>query len=238
MSNLRITILTAVSPLPANHGGSLDIWNRILALRAANVAVQLVLLGDKVLSDSDLSTLRKEGVSLLSSQPKRGFLYWVRTATLLSVMPLFAARREFHGQAQRDLFRQIVAFRPDAIMLESIDLFRLGQRIRKSTGLPLFLRSHNIEHTYKKSQIVGTKGLSRYRTWLDLRRICKFEYAALKQCQVVFDISVDDMEYWKQKGLSNIVYLPPVFFFSDTIRPSARPDSTSVSLEISTIQIT
>jgi polysaccharide biosynthesis protein PslH len=74
--------------------------------------------------------------------------------------------------------------------------------------LPRFVRSHNIEHAYWQRLLKAAKGASRLKLALRLRHLERFETDVLRTARQFFDISTDDLAYWRSRGLTNGVWLP------------------------------
>lgn len=207
----RVTVISVYPPLPATDGGRLDVLNQLKALVRHGIEVQLVLVNDNRLSQADHNALMQVCTSIVQANPQRDMLYWIRTAILLLDRPLFVARRSFVGKAMSRVLSLTAAFDPDAILCQSLDPAHLAQRIARQLGLRLFLRSQNIEHQYKTDVVRQTRGIRRIRGILDRLHLRRFEQAALTTSERFFDISVSDLRYWQSNGLTNGVWLPPVF---------------------------
>jgi len=207
----RVTVVSVYPPLPATDGGRLDVLNQLKALVRHGVEVQLVLVNDDRLSQADHDALMHVCASIVEANPQRDVLYWMRTAVLLLDRPLFVARRSFFGTAMSRIMSLTSAFDPDAILCESLDPAQLAQKLARRLGVRLFLRSQNIEHQYKADVVRQTRGIRRIRGILDRLHLRRFEQAALATSKRFFDISVGDLQYWRSNGLTNGVWLPPVF---------------------------
>jgi hypothetical protein len=79
-------------------------------------------------------------------------------------------------------------------------------------ALPLFVRSHNVEHRYMAQQARAAYSLRSTAAWNVARiGLKRFEARVLKSANWVFDVSYDDMKYWKANGVAHISWAPPAF---------------------------
>jgi glycosyltransferase involved in cell wall biosynthesis len=77
--------------------------------------------------------------------------------------------------------------------------------------IPLVYRSHNIEHLYMRRQAEAAKtGRDRLAWTVACIGLRRFESSVIRQAGWVFDISIDDMEVWKSRGVRRISWMPPL----------------------------
>jgi glycosyltransferase involved in cell wall biosynthesis len=114
-------------------------------------------------------------------------------------------------KSRRKLDESIEAFAPDAIWLDGLWPGAFAISLAKLNGLQYFYRSHNIEHRYMARQAALASSMS-YRVRLLLTRIGlqRFERKVVLGASRVFDISIDDLTYWKSRGLGCGTWLPPI----------------------------
>lgn len=102
-------------------------------------------------------------------------------------------------------------FQSEIIWVEGPWSSGLAIYLSKELGIPLLYRSQNIEYQYMKSQIDATLGkVSQFRLKLLFSGIENFELNAMKHSSHIFDISCDDLLWWRERGIINNSWLPPL----------------------------
>jgi hypothetical protein len=167
--------------------------------------------------------------SVIEATPKRDSRYWARCALLLNDRPLFAARRTPTDTELNHIVEKVKAFGPHAVMGFCLDNVPMILALRDRCQVKALLRSQNIEHFYKVKQHKLSGGRQRLRSYFDLLGLKTFEYKALKAVDAFFDISVTDLKFWQNEGLSNGHWVPPIVMSAASSRlhgnfPSAKFD--------------
>ena len=224
---MRLVLICNEAPYPATHGGRVDVWRRLCAMRAAGAEIFLVFWsGDRV---DELPTR----VALERMQEEVSDLaYFVisrtagaRISRLLRLFrwPSHVASRVLSRDDELALLQRIANFQPDAVWLDSIYGGLLATTVTDQLGLPLFCRSHNIEHLYMEKQIKKASRLRDRAVWsLNLLHLKTFEFSLLRRASRYFDISRDDLQFWCGSGVTNGEWLPPMIdaqFASDLSLP-------------------
>ena len=98
-----------------------------------------------------------------------------------------------------------------------------AMRLQSQLRVPIVYRSHNVEHTYFRRQ---AQAASRPRDKITLLLasvgLRRYQRRLMDAAHVVFDISLDDMEYWTGLGVTNIHWLPPIAELALTEPPDER----------------
>ncbi|MBV8465238.1 MAG: glycosyltransferase [Burkholderiales bacterium] len=207
---LRLAIVCNEVPCPPTHGGRADVLRRIRALTAAGVDVaQLVTWcaeGENVPALQDYGIHADASVFPISrGWPARAR----RLAGLLANSMSVVIRRRSHADLAQ-LAERARARGVNAVLLDGLFGGELACALAQRLDVPLFVRSHNIEHQYLRDQYRAASGRTRLKFWLAARCVYPFEYRTLSSAQAVFDISVDDMVFWRARGLGNVHWLPPI----------------------------
>lgn len=124
--------------------------------------------------------------------------------------PSYIASRIPRAAEWRGLMARIGSFAPDLIWLEGVHPCWLALELKRKLALPLAYRSHNIEHRFVAEQARLAQSL-RQRLALTLGA-WGLEAAELKlhrQAGRVYDISADDLIYWRRRGFANNEWLAP-----------------------------
>ena len=213
---MKITVVALEIPFPPNHGGRVDIWRRLQVLSALGVSIQLVCWSKGELQEDikcalmevveTLHLLRFNGTSI-SSLAKR--------ISFLPRYPLEISSRIVYGENLKKLRSAVEAFHPDLIMIDQLHGCMVGRYLHNHLGVPLVLRSHNIEHLYYKNLYASAQGIRKILRLLSLNGLERIEKATLKECDAFYDISVDDLGYWQSQGFANGKFLPPLINPSD-----------------------
>lgn len=129
----------------------------------------------------------------------------------LGRMPSHASARLPRGRLRAEVLQRIRAFHPAAIWLDGLWPGAFARLVSRHMKLPYFYRSHNIEHVYMARQAALAKSMSyRFRLRLALIGLQQFEERVIQGAAEVFDISMDDLAYWRTRGLANGHWLPPI----------------------------
>jgi hypothetical protein len=146
---------------------------------------------------------------------------------MLRGVPSHVAARAVYGEERAEIARAAKKFTPDAILLDSLYGGLLALDLSAELDIPLFYRSHNIEHLYFAGQVASAKRWQDRLAWsiarLNLRR---FEYKIMRTARVCFDISTDDLGWWAKQGIKAAQWLPPLS--EATISPPALSEATPI----------
>jgi hypothetical protein len=184
--------------------------------------------------DGAVEALGADVDSAISAVVRAKFFYPIRRSLLLTIVrlarsfwvPWHVSARDPDTETFGRLYESIRIFKPDFIWLDGPWLGVVGERLSDKLELPWLYRSHNIESIYMRGQ---AKLAVRLRDRLALHLACiglkRFETRAILRSVAVFDISVDDLQYWKGLGMRHVYWLPPLpeLAFRD------RPDTLIVS---------
>ncbi|MGD1856608.1 MAG: glycosyltransferase [Leptolyngbyaceae cyanobacterium] len=213
---MKITVVALESPFPPIHGGRVDIWRRIQVLSELGVSIQLIYWAKSKLSLENEQKLAKvvdtshmlklNGTSLFSLIKKISFFFRY---------PLEISSRMVYGQALKELKAAVKSFAPDVVMIDHLHGCMAGRQLSRFLQVPLILRSHNIEHLYCKNLYNSAQGHRKLIRLLSLNGLEKVEKDTLKECSAFYDISVDDLEYWRSLGFKNGRFLPPTINLSE-----------------------
>ncbi|MFV5702414.1 hypothetical protein ACM55F_11135 [Flavobacterium sp. XS2P12] len=219
---MNILIVANEFPYPANHGGKVDILNRILAFKNAGHRVFLItwqgIKKGNVPTDDEKRFLEQYVDKLIVLDILRN---WIRFVSLL-IYPSLVAARFISEKKYKEILNESKAFSPDFIFIDNIYGALIGQKLKEDLKLPIGVRLHNIESSYMKGQYLLSKGL---KTRLSILGAClhlkSFEKGVISKSDAFFDISIDDLKYWTNKGFNHGHWLPPILSKSDLhIKPT------------------
>ncbi len=212
---LRLVVVAQEFPYPPIHGGRADVWRRLQAFKALGAKVALVCwyeAGKTDPTDAELQAVHAV-VDELVLFPKHGGAMNValRLGRIALGTPSHAAARVPPGALSGAALTQLKAFNPQAVLLDSPYGGVFARRICELFHLPLFYRSHNIEHQYFLGQARAAVRLRDKLAWhLACLHLYRFERGLQFQAKVCFDISADDLLFWKTQGVNTGYWLPPL----------------------------
>ncbi|MEM7793148.1 MAG: glycosyltransferase family 4 protein [Cyanobacteria bacterium P01_C01_bin.118] len=207
---MKITVVALESPFPAIHGGRVDIWRRLQVLSELGVSIQLVYWAKTQLNLEDEQKLANVvNTSHMLKLNGTSFSSLLRKISFFPRYPLEISSRMVYGQALKDLKATARKFAPDVVMIDHLHGCMAGRQLSQYLQVPLILRSHNIEHLYCKNLYASAQGHRKLVRLLSLNGLEKVEKDTLKECRAFYDISVDDLEYWRSLGFKNGRFLPP-----------------------------
>lgn len=212
---LRITMLAGEFPYPPTHGGRADTWSRIKALRQQGVQLQLIcwfspLWGGKPLPEHE-ALVRQYVDDLIVLPITLGPAALLRRLLLLPIWPSHVASRAPTRAVWHDLLPRVRRFAPQGIWQDNLWGGAAATYLERHLHIPRWVRSHNIEFQYMNAQRRLARGLGeRLRLWMTCMGLERYELDNLRSARCVFDISVDDMAYWRKRGVTRNQWLPPI----------------------------
>jgi len=215
VADKRLIVLTNDLPYPPNHGHKVDQYHRWRAFAAQGWRLRLICWrspNDPPVSPEDERVLRDtfEAVDVLPI-PHSPRALAARIARL-GRYPSHVASRIPDAATLKRLTGEAMAFAPAAVVIDNIYGGVLGERLAQACGVPMILRGHNIEHRYFAQQAAATSDRRAKLAWtiacLGLER---YEDALVRRAAWTFDISADDVAFWRGRGVERISWVPTVF---------------------------
>ncbi len=190
-SNPILHIVTFAVPYPANYGGAIDAWNRIVALSEAGVSIKLhCFLYGAFRSQSRI----REVVDEVHYYPR---VVW--PALFSKGQPYIVASRK------SKLLLKRLQQDNDPILFDGIHTTGYVNDLK---GRTLLLRAHNIEHQYYGQLADEAKGVKSHVFKREALCLRAYEISNAKTFDAVFAISPKDHEWYHQQGAASIL-MPP-----------------------------
>ncbi|PCG14744.1 glycosyltransferase [Sphingomonas adhaesiva] len=209
---MRIVHVLHEFPYPANSGIRCDMGRRLAAFAQLGHPVFAIgwLAAGEVPVPEDVAAFEALTDERVLLRVGAGTAERLRRVWNLRRHPSYIAAR-IPPKAEREaLIERVRAWRPDLIWLEGAHPSWLALELSRRLGVPLAYRSHNIEFRYVAEQARLAPTL---RQTLALRAgtwgLEAAEARLHREAARVFDISVDDMAYWRSRGLDNASWLAP-----------------------------
>lgn len=207
-------------PYPANHGGRVDMWRRLNALNQAGVPVHLVCWSDGPVSPEVDDALKSVCQSVHHLRYKRGPVWSLMKLLTFVRLPAPLVTRWVLPADVRELVSLWDTRRIAAVMQDGLMAGALASKLSGLLRVPLWVRSHNIEHHYWRAQLQRATGwVNRIKLQGRLFALERFEKACIAQAQHVFDISANDARFWREQGHRSVHWVPPVA----TLKPPCGP---------------
>jgi hypothetical protein len=213
---LHLLVVAQEFPYPPNHGGRADVWRRLCALKELGCRVALVCW----YNDDEARRPTSASIEAVAATVDRLECFAIRRGLVSDVLRLarVAAGLPSHvasrilGLGERRRVEDLVrSFCPQAVLLDSPYGGHAALSVAQQFALPLFYRSHNIEHRYFRGQAGAAATLRDRLAWtFACLGLEKFERSVLGHARHYFDISADDLEFWKGQGFSAGSWLPPL----------------------------
>lgn len=227
---MKLTIIAMEIPYPPIHGGRVDIWRRIEAFKKLGVETQLVCWKAEEPKAEDLAKLQNSvsNLQLLNFTGKTVSSFLRRGVDLLH-NPLGITSRRLNEGKFGQLSEEVQRFQPDLLLIDGIHAAALAQRLSAKLNLPYVVRSHNIEHQHRDALFRAATGKQKLPAFLTVRNLKALEFATFQNALAFFDISVDDLSFWKEEGFDNGYFLPPLAQ-SESDRSESRVDSATFDI--------
>lgn len=208
-----IVIIANEFPYPPTHGGKVDVWRRICALKELGARVCLIAWADPQVTQDTASTDAVRAVvdELILLPFHDGVLHKCHQLYRSLFLPRSVSNRSLTNPRFSALLSKVKNFGPDIIFLDSVYGYLLAEKLVKSLHIKLYYRSHNIEYVYLKKQFLLAKKLPDKIKWFfNARGMEAVEYKTIKLASQFYDISFEDLVFWKDKGFNHGHWLPPV----------------------------
>lgn len=213
----NIVVFSFDFPYPPNRGGRADIWRKIVAFRKLGHRVFLVCWrhdsSSHPISEKHIAEVRQQTDGLAMFPIRRGMVGFAYRLARLPQLPSHVSSRVLTTEQRKKLHLSLKDFAPDILWTEGPYPAEEALLSRKVAPQARFIyRSHNIEHQYMQKQSQVSLGL---RNKFTLRLACiglkKFEKKAMCSAEKVFDVSVDDIDIWKnEEGVQHSQWLAPL----------------------------
>lgn len=210
-SHPKLTVVSQEIPYPPIHGGRVDMWRRLRAFRNSGVRVQLMCWSDLPPDKPARQALGGMCEAWLVFKLKQSWPARLRTLARILKAPSPVGSRELSAREHSDAWSAVRSFAPDAIWLDGLYGGELAMDLVQAFRAPLLTRSHNVEHLYWHDQYELSSGVAqRLKIIGRLLSLERFELSMLRASRYFYDISVDDLAYWRSRGLQNGRWLPPL----------------------------
>jgi len=212
---MRVLVCTPYMPYPPRGGGRADIWRRVQAL--TQLGHQVMLLhqheaeGPRAPLPEHFAEMDEVLTGRFSFAVERSRLRTVRQLLGMWRKPWDVAKGVPSGAVLDRMERAVADFAPEMVLLEGPWLGELGRRFAAQYDAPVVYRSHNIEHLYLKRQAQASRSVRNRIAWrLTTVGLKRYELMMMRNAALVLDISLDDLEFWRAQGVSDISWLPPL----------------------------
>jgi hypothetical protein len=208
---MNVLIVAQEFPYPANHGGRIDIWNKMMSFKLQGHKIMLVtwteIVKGDVPSEESIIAVRHVVDDIILIPIRRDFK---RVFNLLKY-PSFVSARVIDNGDFLEYLDRVKVFMPDFVFVEQIYAGNIGMKFSQALGVPCGVRLHNREYEYMSGQLKLAQGLRRKLSiYLACLHLKKFEELIIKRCDAYYDISQADLDFWKEKGFKNGYWLPPI----------------------------
>ncbi len=232
----RIVVIHNECPVPANHGGRIDVYRRLLALREAGVEVTLIYWQD-VAAHGPLQPQHRAQLDGLVARhlalDMRGSKLDLAARILGSPWcPSHVRARQPRPAEWQRVLTMLQGVPHDGILLDSLYGGLLAVRLQQHLQLPLLYRSHNIEQHYMRKQADSAVGWrKKLPIALNLMALPGYERSIVQRSLAFFDISDTDLQWWQQQGLRHGHWMPPIMD-SGTARTLSPTDGWSPTCDV------
>ncbi len=227
-----MTLVCHDIPYPAIHGGRIDMWRRIKAFSQIGVELQLICWFDRVPHYEEIAEIKK----YVSSTYFIPFQYSLCAKTYrffnLFRYPLEVTSRLVRGQNLNHLVSQVHAFKPHIVWLDGIHGGDVASQLSQYCNIPIVTRCHNIEHLYYQRLFSSAIGTSKLKRYLSVSHLEQYEKSLLKNSLLFYDISTEDLKFWKSHGFRNGRYLPPLMEFNQNINENYQDNNQCSQYDI------
>lgn len=216
-------------PYPPTNGGRTDVWSRLNAFKKHGVELQLICWQSsryQPMSAEQTQVLKTIVADLHVCNINFDIKSLLRRLWNLRKYSSQVASRVLIGKRFFEVVDYVKDFGSEAVWLDTIYGGVLAQKLCATLKIPLFTRSQNIEHYYFKQLIAAEQNLfNKLKLYLTTLHLKKYEFEILRGSKCFFDISMDDLNWWRSKGVSNGYWLPPFVLNGDAYKQCAVDES-------------
>lgn len=221
---MRILVCAAYVPYPPKGGGRADIWRRIEAFTRLGHSVMLLhqydTAGSLVPGPADFEAMDEILAARFSYRVKRSAFRTLRQLLGMPWRPWHAAKAVPSGDDREAADSAIDRFSPDLVWLDGPWPGEIARRTAARLRIPLVYRSHNVEHVYLRRQAAASPSpRNRVAWWLAAAGAKRYQLKLMGAADLVADISLDDLAYWREQGVASLCWLPPLPELALTGRP-------------------
>lgn len=210
---MKITLVCHDIPYPAIHGGRIDMWRRIKAFAQIGIELQLICWFDKIPQRHEVAEIKKYVDSTYFIPFKHDLCSTGYRLLNLLRYPLEVTSRLVVGEQLDRLVSKVRAFKPHLVWLDGIHGGDVASKLSHHFDIPIVTRCHNIEHLYYQRLFSSAIGTSKLKRFLSVSHLETYEKSLLKDSLLFYDISAEDLKFWKSHGFKNGRYLPPLMEF-------------------------
>lgn len=196
MNELKVWLVAHQVPYPPNHGGRLDMWNRIVALSRRGVRLRLVTWADEEVTEEQLEHMREHVEDVA--------VYRRNRAPFLALHPRYPTTvisRALPRSAYNAELKEARVASADVVFLEGLFGAIFAISLARDLGVPLVYRSQNVEHKYVEALLAAeTDPISKARLFSNVLRTRNLERRVRRESSLVYDISQEDRDAWREDG--------------------------------------
>lgn len=209
---IKITVLCHDNPYPPNHGGKIDMWNSLLALKKCGAEIQIVTWNyDDTTKDEKIKSL-EIFPNQIHIKISRKFIFRLKKMVKLILYPWFSVVRMPDGLELNQITNKIIEYKPDVILLHGWHGALLAFHLIKKIGVPLFYRSQNVEYIYMHKQRIQAIGIrANIVGIISQLHIKNFEYKIMMKATKNYAISIEDYELFRNYFFINSDLIFPFF---------------------------
>lgn len=211
---MKMTIVAMEIPYPPIHGGRVDVWRRVKMLAEQGTEIQMICWSREMPNAETLDVIYQYVKDFYPIIYQRGLDVYLRRVFDLFLYPLEVTSRILRGEEWKQLIDSVRCFQPDVIFCDHIHSGWVASRLSKALERPMIVRSHDIEHLHYRYYLQCAKGYKKLVRLLSLNHLEAYEKSLFKQSLAFYDISKDDLKFWKDQGFNNGYFLPPLIEFS------------------------
>lgn len=190
---LRLVVIAHDFPYPPNHGGRVDMWNRILALKRMDIPVFLIAWSKE--------EIKEEALKIISQYVDDYLIFSLNTSPLIVLDPInpsFVVARKIEVSLYKNLLDKVQVFQPTYVLLDGIAGGILAEKISEYFCIPLSYRSHNVEYEYAKAlSKAENKMVYKIARWLNIYKTFLYENKIRSLSQLIFEVSICDKQHWE-----------------------------------------
>lgn len=225
--DINLVLIAHDIPYPPNHGGRVDMWNRIMALSLCGVRIHLVTWSDLQITPDQIETIKKYVQNI--------FVFSRNRNPVLALHPKYPSSvisRRISDEQYSQLLNNLKKVEWDIVFLDGIHGVIPAVAIANDLRLPIVYRSHNVEHKYARGLYESENIiLKKLFIWSKIHRTFKTECMVRRRSALIYDISQRDADSWQgMEGMVSPKVLSPYLMSDCYIKEKPRAPEPDIDI--------
>lgn len=210
----KLIVTTMDLPYPPHYGHKVDQFHRWRGFAERGWRLRLICWQSPnmpSISQHDVAALSRVFETIEVLTIAHDAVSFIKRLIRLPHYPSHVSSRIPDAATMRRIEEEARVFAPDAIVNDGIYGGVIGNRLARACGVPMILRGHNVEHRYFRQQARAAMQCKSKFVWMLAQvGLERWERFMTENAAWSFQISADDVAFWKREGVEHVSWAPTV----------------------------